>query len=113
MNALLRKPERSEFADRFIWHADPPVSFRDIDENELERIKNSLLKAALQTVASPSLIPLIRRAANEAAAVAWLEPHPRLVFPALFEEKAAAARKFHHKQNMVRSRSELLMEVAA
>jgi hypothetical protein len=33
----------------------------------------------------------VRRAANEAAAIAWNTLFPLLVFPALFEEKAEAA----------------------
>jgi hypothetical protein len=114
MNAILRGPAgRSDWTDRFAWHAEPPAPFRGTDENELERLKSRLLRATLENVASPSLIPFIRRAANEAAALAWLEPHPLLVFPALFEEKTAAARKQHHKQNLIRSRSQVLVEVTA
>lgn len=114
MNALSRGlAGRPDYTDRFVWHADPPAPFRGTDENELERLKGRLLRATLENVASPSLIPFIRRAANEAAALAWLEPHPLLVFPTLFEEKTSAARKQHHKQNLIRSRSQVLVEVAA
>jgi hypothetical protein len=114
MNATLNAPAgRSDWTDRFAWHPDPPAPFRGTDETELERLKHRLLKAALEYAASPGLIPLLRRAANEAAALAWLEPHPLLVFPTLFEEKTATARKRHHKQDLVRSRSLTWMEVTA
>lgn len=113
MNATLTGPPgRSETSDRFTWHADPPAPFRGIDETELERLKNRLLRSFLATLATPEQIPLFRRAANEAAALAWLEPHPLLVFPTLFEEKLAAARKRSHRQGLVRSRSLAWMEAA-
>jgi hypothetical protein len=113
MNATLTEPAgRPEISDRFNWNADPPAPFRGTDETELERLKNRLLRIFLGAVAAPELIPLFRRAANEAAALAWLEPHPLLVFPTLFEEKLAAARKRNHRQGLVRSRSLAWMEVA-
>ena len=104
---------RTAEADRFVWHADPPAPFRGIDETELERLKNRLLRSMLDANTTTALIPALRRAANEAAAVAWLESHPLLVFPALFEEKALAARKRNHRQGLIHSRSQLWMEEAA
>jgi hypothetical protein len=47
----------------------------------------------------------LRRAANEAAAIAWMTPFPLLFFPALFEEKTAAARRQAAQQQKVRARS--------
>ena len=114
MNATLTTLDaRAVEADRFVWHADPPAPFRGIDESELERLKNRLLRSILESNTTPSQIPALRRAANEAAAIAWLEPHPLLVFPVLFEEKALAARKRNHRQGLIHSRSQLWMEAAA
>lgn len=82
-------------------------------EAELERLKNRLLRTALASTSTPSLVPSLRRAANEAAALAWLEPHPLLVFPCLFQQLAAAAQRQAHKQMFVRARSEALLAEAA
>lgn len=81
-------------------------------ETELERLKARLLRHELQQ-AAPTLLVSLRRAANEAAALAWLEPHPLLVFPALFAEMVSAARRRAFKQEVVRARSAELLEVAA
>ena len=92
---------------------EPAAPFTRTEENELERLKNGMLREALAGVASPALTAPIRRAANEAAALAWLEAHPLLVFPALFEEKVAAAKRRAHKQQIVRARSAEIHAVAA
>lgn len=84
---------------------EPPAPFTQTGENELELLKNRLLKQALAQVVNTDLTAPIRRAANEAAALAWLEPHPLLVFPTLFEEKTSQAKRRTQKQNWVKSRS--------
>jgi len=48
-----------------------------------------------------------------AGAIAWLQPFPLLAFPGLFEEKLHAARRRHHRQNVIRSRSEEWLELAS
>ena len=53
----------------------------------------------------------MRSAANEAAALAWVTPYPLLVFPTLFEEKAAFAVKLAEKQEEVLDRSRELLAV--
>lgn len=98
---------------RFAVVPDPVAPFPWTVETELERLKNRLLREVLAASATPSLVPTLRRAANEAAALAWLEPHPLLVFPVLFEEKTKAARQHNHRQGVIRSRTaELLAEAA-
>ena len=67
------------------------VPFRASLENDFERLKNQMLARQLDELERPDLNTVIRRAANEAAALAWITFYPLLVFPALFEEKAAAA----------------------
>jgi hypothetical protein len=56
------------------------------------------------------LYAALRRAANEAAALAWFTPFPLLFFPALLEEKARAALRQGARQRCVRNRSETLLE---
>lgn len=100
-------------SERFGVRAEPPAPFSRTAENDLERLKNRMLQAALAGVESPLLAAPIRRAANEAAALAWLEAHPLLVFPALFEEKVRTARRRAHMQQLIRARSEDLVASAA
>jgi hypothetical protein len=69
----------------------PTVPFRASLISELESLKYRLLRLGLQSARNPGQHVLLRRAANEAAALVWLTPFPLLLFPALFEEKARAA----------------------
>ena len=50
-----------------------------------------------------------RRAANEAAALAWITAYPLLVFPALFDEKADMAISRAERQEEIRERSRELL----
>jgi hypothetical protein len=75
---------------RFEVRANPPAPFRAVQENEFERLKNKLLAQQLLD-AAPELNAPLRRAANDAAALAWATVFPLLVFPVLFEEKTEAA----------------------
>jgi hypothetical protein len=81
-------------------------------DQELEALKQRLLGQALET-AAPTVQTALRRAANEAASLAWLEPFPLLVFPTLFAECTRAARRRIQKQAFVQARSADLLEVAA
>jgi hypothetical protein len=93
-------------------NADPGLPGPWTAEAELEQLKQRLLRQELAH-AAPHIWVALRRAANEAAALAWLEQHPLLVFPTLFAELILAARRHAHKQEFVRARSaELLMEAA-
>ena len=85
---------RAEFAPetRFELRPVPPAPFRATLEDQFERLKKELLARELARTAAPDLNVPLRRAANEAAAIAWHTLFPLLVFPALFEEKAGAAR---------------------
>jgi hypothetical protein len=89
----------------------PTGASRAWQEAELERLRTRLLAEWLGTRwASRSDDPL-RRAANEAAALAWVTRYPLLVFPALFEEKAEAALLQAGRQEQVRQRSRELLTV--
>ena len=85
---------------RFELRPAPPAPFRANLENDFEQLKNRLLDAHLTINAAPELNVPLRRAANEAAALAWVTRYPLLVFPALFEEKTAAA--VHQAQRQAR-----------
>lgn len=91
MNAS-REQLRAVFGPETRFEVVPsvPAPFRARQENELERLKNRLLREKLDDVWEPEKNSLLRRAANEAASLAWVSPYPLLVFPLLFEEKVAA-----------------------
>ena len=76
---------------RFGLPTATPTPFRANLETEFERLKHRLLAETLDEAEQPGLNVPLRRAANEAAALAWVTFNPLLVFPALFEEKSRAA----------------------
>lgn len=85
----------------------PP--FRAEQEEKFEQLKGRLLRRLLDDAVQPELNAPLRRAANDAAAVAWTTSFPLLFFPALLEEKARRARLQLQKQNQIRLRSEELL----
>ncbi len=100
------------------WHPNPAgidpesgVAFRRTQEQPLEVLKNRLLREALGNLQEAGLLALTRRAANEAAALAWLETEPLLVFPELFAEKLEYARGQARRQFRIRVRTARLTEV--
>lgn len=83
---------------KFAVRTAPFAPFRAALENDFEQLKNRLLAEHLHTVEQPEMNAVVRRAANEAAALAWVTFHPLLVFPALFEEKTAKALRHAERQ---------------
>jgi len=79
----------------------PPAPFRALQENQFERLKTGLLGERLEGLWKPELSAHVRRAANEAAALAWVTPYPSLVFPVLFHEKTDAALAIAARQEQV------------
>ena len=96
---------------RFELRPGPPAPFRATQENEFERLKKRLLTLQLAGLTRPELNTPLRRAANEAAALAWVTLYPLLVFPALFEEKAAAAVRQTERQARIYETSRELLGV--
>ena len=90
---------------RFEVQPAPPAPFRATQESEFERLKNRLLTEKLLATAKPELNVPLRRAANEAAALAWVTFYPLLVFPTLFEEKARTALRQVERQKRVYANS--------
>ncbi len=101
----LKVPTRFGPETRFEVEPAAPATFRATEETRLERLKDRLLRRVLYEEAEARAHGYVRRAANEAAALAWVTPYPLLVFPALFEEKAEAARLQARRQERVRQRS--------
>jgi len=83
--------------------------FRVVQTNRFEQLKGRLLSERLGEIWEPAFTSQVRRAANEAAALAWVTPYPLLVFPVLFEEKADAAVAVARRQEQVRQRSRNLL----
>ena len=110
MNRTDRKV-RTRFGpeSRFEVRPTPAAPFRATEENELERLKSRLLRRELARAAGPELNTPLRRAANEAAALAWFTAVPLLVFPTLFEEKARTAATQVMRQVGIRQRSRELL----
>ena len=55
----------------------------------------------------------LRRAATEAATLAWMTPFPLLVLPVLLEEKIQEAQMQAQRQVLIRRRSRALIDLAA
>lgn len=103
---------RYEPGNRFEVRPAPAAPFPGTEETELERLKAKLLGRLLDAAEAPLYAPY-RRAANDAAAVAWTTCYPLLVFPELLAEKAQEARARDEHQRAVLARSRRIMGVAA
>lgn len=86
---------------RFVVNPVPPAPFRAVLENEFERLNNRLLRERLADVPTATVASELRRAANEAAGLAWATAHPLLFFPALFEEKVRQTLRRVRKQQAI------------
>ena len=109
MKTRLKLAARFAPETRFEVRPAPPAPFRATRENELERLKNELLWEKLETAVGADLNARLRRAANDAAALAWTTNVPLLVFQALFEEKAHLAFRQAARQESIRERSRELL----
>ena len=98
MNHTKKLPARFRPETQFELRLTPSVPFRANLESQFEQLKNRLLAERLAAAANPEFAAPLRRAANEAAAVAWVSLFPLLVFPALFEEKSQAAERQTRRQ---------------
>jgi hypothetical protein len=105
-----RVPTEFGLETRFELRPAPPAPFRATRETEFERLKTRLLTEQLAG-ATPELNVPLRRAANEAAALAWVTFYPLLVFPVLFEEKTAVALRQARRQARIYADSRELLVV--
>jgi hypothetical protein len=109
----LKLDTRFEPETRFDFEPLPAAPFRAAHEDELERLKDALLRQALNYAPEGSYYAPLRRAANEAAALAWATPFPLLFLPGLFEELAAKARTHTRQQGEIMKRSRKWLQSAA
>lgn len=100
----------TEFGPETRFEVAPVLGpFRAVAANRFEQLKGRLLSERLEEILEPVFTSQVRRAANEAAALAWVTPYPLLVFPVLFEEKADSALAVARRQEQVRQRSRDLL----
>lgn len=102
-------PARFGPETRFELRPMPTAPFRATQETEFERLKGQLLAQQLQQATEVELNALLRRAANEAAAIAWATVFPLLVFPLLFDEKTAVALRQAERQARIYANSRELV----
>jgi len=108
-NAKIKVPTKFAPETRFELRPVPPAPFRATQETQFERLKTRLLARELAEAPTPELNTPLRRAANEAAALAWNTLFPLLVFPVLFEEKTEAAlRQVERQARIFKNSRELL-----
>jgi hypothetical protein len=106
MNTNYRRvPARFAREVRFQVQPVPAAPFRAAQEARFERLKYRLLLDSLNEVPQARENARLRRAANEAAALAWVTPYPLLVYPVLFEEKARAAAAYGRLQEHIREQT--------
>ena len=94
--------------DRFADHVAPAAPFRALKNDQFERLKEVVVGEKLKESPDSSMI---RRAANEAASLAWVTPYPLLVFPLLFEELHDLGLRRRNCQARVWRQSRELLEV--
>lgn len=75
---------------------------RTSESPRLANLKSRLLKEALKDGRGQTPAQLLRLAAIEAEAQAWLTSFPLLLFPALFEEKVRDVRTYLDRQQQLR-----------
>jgi hypothetical protein len=85
-----------------LLEAGSGTSLRNSSSSTLAILKNRLLRETLKHGAGAPLANLLRLAAVEAEAQAWLTSFPLLLFPTLFEEKVSEARSYVAHQRRLR-----------
>ena len=110
-NRIKKRPTPLQAAAAWEANPAPAAPFRAVQESEFERLKAEMLREKLKELWEPEFNSVLRGVANEAAALAWVTAYPLLVFPGLFEEKAAAAMARAARQDWVFQRSRELLAV--
>src|SRR5438309_1943149 len=100
----MKKRIRTSFEPDTRFELQPAAAapFRVAQETRFEDLKRRLLIEKIDDGYDPELGPYLRRAANDAAALAWITAYPLLVFPALFAEKADVAVARAERQQRIR-----------
>jgi hypothetical protein len=92
---------RTESPARGLKPGNVGRSTRAVQSNALADLKNRLLREALNRTTDEPLSKLVRLAAVEAEAQAWLTSFPLLLFPTLLEEKISEAKSYIVRQQRV------------
>jgi len=112
MNRTYRRvPTRFAPETRFEVQPIPAAPFRAAQETRFEGLKRRLLLISLNELPNVRANVRLRRAANEAEALAWVTPYPLLVYPMLFEEKARAALDYARRQKQIQQRTARFLAV--
>ncbi len=82
----------------------PPASGAYACTATLAHLKNRLLRETLEAAPSETSAKILRLAATEAEAQAWLTRFPLLTFPLLFEEKEREVRSYFARQARLRAK---------
>jgi hypothetical protein len=106
-----RLPARFARPTRF--QVRPRILTRAECQARLGELKDRLLRLHLAEPGASDLAPVVRRAADDAASLAWASPYPLLILPELVEEKVAAARVQAARQAQIRRQSAALFAEAA
>jgi hypothetical protein len=80
---------------------------------ELERLKRCLLYEHTRSLSDSEVQSWLKRAANDAASIAWATPYPLLVLPVLLNEKLSEARRKAEFQKSIYVRSHFIVALAA
>ena len=86
---------------------------RRLLEQELDELKEQLLKPLLCSVGNARLVAELRWVANEVSALAWFSACPILVLPVLLEEKTQQALHRWRRQEQIRARESVERHRAA
>jgi len=80
---------------------------------ELDELKRCLLFEHTRVVSDSEVQTRLRRAADDAASIAWATPYPLLVLPTLLDEKLSEARRKAEMQRSIYVRSQPITSLAA
>ena len=85
------------------------ASARAEESSRFEALKRQLLNERLSDIWETEVNNSVRRAANDAASLAWTTPYPLLTFPELFEEMLRTCLAHVERQTEIFRRSRVLL----
>lgn len=109
MSARLTKVE---FAEDGGFAVEPGYGGRSKLKERFAALQETLVLGELEATQTVGLHRRIKRAANEAAGLAWTTEFPLLLFPALFAEFARRERVRENRQQKILAQSQDLMDHA-
>ena len=101
MNSTLTETA-AETTTAILWAEGAGPRTRATESLALAGLRNRLVQEELNRASAEPLKRLVRLAAAEAEAQAWLTSFPLLLFPSLLEEKVSEAHRYVARQRRVR-----------